>query len=89
MHKCPRFRNCWVPLCPLDPEMEKRDNLPGEPDCPLSKSKRYTLGEGLPMHGLTKREWAAKLNWERKSILEREKTKSRLKEFSFQPETPI
>ncbi len=83
MHKCSRFRLCSVPLCPLDHEMDNRDKFRGEPGCPLSKTKRYALGAGLPMHGLTKKEWAAKLNWDKKSLQEKEKVRKRLKQHSF------
>ena len=33
--KCPRSQRCSVPLCPLDPEVEKRVYLEGEPTCGL------------------------------------------------------
>ena len=85
---CPRYLNCSVPQCPLDPNMDLRDRLPGEPNCPLSKTVRYRLGEGLPMHGLIKREWAAKLNWESKSQRSRDITLSRLRQFSFASRSP-
>ena len=87
-HNCPRYSSCSVPKCPLDHGIDKRDRLPGEPDCPLSKAKRYKLGEGLPNHGLTKRELAARLNWERKSGKDRIEMQDRLRKFSFQPSTP-
>jgi len=87
-HSCPRYASCSVPKCPLDPGMDKRDVLPGGPGCPLPKAKRFKLGEGLPNHGLTKREWAAHLNWERKTSKNKREVQDRLRKFSFQPSTP-
>ena len=41
MKKCSRFQRCSVPLCPLDPEVEKRVYLEGESTCKLD-SERLT-----------------------------------------------
>ncbi len=30
---CPRFGKCNAPVCPLDPDWQKRLHLPGEPTC--------------------------------------------------------
>ena len=35
MERCPRFRRCSAPLCPLDIDMDKRVEYSGEPRCPL------------------------------------------------------
>ena len=33
MYDCPKFDGCSAPICPLDPEMEKRTHLEGERVC--------------------------------------------------------
>lgn len=35
VEKCPRFKKCSVPLCPLDQDVETRIYLEGEPTCKL------------------------------------------------------
>jgi hypothetical protein len=37
MKKCPRFETCSIPICPLDPDKEKRLELKGEAKCILYK----------------------------------------------------
>jgi len=35
IQRCPRFRKCDAPLCPLDPNLKLRIYLPGDPTCQL------------------------------------------------------
>lgn len=60
MQDCRKYDWCSCPMCPLDLEQELRVALSGEPKCRLLKAERFKLGEGLPRHGLTKKEWAGK-----------------------------
>ena len=62
MRQCPRFERYSVPLCPLDAHQDSRAKLRGEPTCTLPKSVRHRIGgeAGLPLEGLTRREWAAR-----------------------------
>ena len=36
MKKCPKFVKCNAPLCPLDPDVEQRVYVKGEPVCEQS-----------------------------------------------------
>ncbi len=45
MKKCPRFQRCSVPLCPLDPEVEKRVYWEGEPTCKLDFERLTTIAD--------------------------------------------
>jgi len=33
MENCNKFNSCSAPICPLDPDWEKRNYLKGEPSC--------------------------------------------------------
>lgn len=83
MKRCPRFIQCTAPRCPLDPLQERRTELPGEPRCTLSKSKRLALGRGtaLPRQGLTKMEWARREAWHRLSETEKASRLAHLRPF--------
>lgn len=35
MDKCPKYPRCSAPLCPLDPDMDKRFYIEGDPICRL------------------------------------------------------
>ena len=85
MRQCPRFINCSVPICPLDPLQDIRDRLPGEPTCKLSKTKRHRIGKEfeLEREGLTKSEWAAKQRWESLSEIEKKRRIAHLERFSI------
>jgi hypothetical protein len=61
MKRCPRFDGCSIPRCPLDYFMKERTELPGEPQCPLTrvlvKNKHKKRIEGImsaTMRGLLK-----------------------------------
>jgi len=56
----PRFEKCSVNVCPLDPKMQEKEQLPGETGCPMRKSVRLRLGKDLSWLGLTPRELTAK-----------------------------
>ena len=77
---CSRWGKCSIPICPLDPDQELRVKLPGDPKCTISKNLRYRLGEGLPLHGLTKKEYAGRKLWEALSEDEKEKVRKRVRE---------
>ena len=48
MKKCSRFQRCSVPLCPLDPEVEKRVYLEGESTCRLNFERLAAIaGDGF------------------------------------------
>ena len=61
MEQCPRWNYCSVPKCPLDPLIDKRVKLQGDPSCTLAKSIRTRIAKGseLPYQGMTKKEWSA------------------------------
>ena len=45
IQRCPRFRKCDAPLCPLDPKLNVRVYLLGEPTCQLPhKQLKEILG---------------------------------------------
>ena len=69
MQKCPRYKFCNAPKCPLDYFIDKRTKLEGEEKCELAKSIRKRIGKGtaLKYQGMTKREWTGKKIWESKS----------------------
>ncbi len=45
MEKCSRFQRCSVPLCSLDPEVEKRAYLEGDPTCQLGFEQLATIAD--------------------------------------------
>src|SRR5262245_10590444 len=60
---CPQFDSCSAPACPLDPEAEVRDVLPGDPECGPRRSVRERIAakyqaDLLPWRGLLPRERA-------------------------------
>lgn len=64
LYHCPKFDRCNVNKCPLHPDYDTLQNLPGEPStCRLSKAKRIAIASeypgALPRGGLTTREWSA------------------------------
>ena len=69
MRRCPRFKFCNAPKCPLDYFINDRVKLTGEDKCALPKSIRKRIGKGteLEYQGMTKREWIGKKIWEAKS----------------------
>ena len=73
---CPRFRECSVNVCPLDPDHAKRNRLSDEPKCTFAKIRRIRIAEMhpgvLPMGGMTGREFAGKRVWEAKPEAERQ-----------------
>jgi hypothetical protein len=83
MSKCPRFNRCSVPVCPLDLLQDGRSRLRGEPLCGFSKARRHRIGKDakLPRQGLTKREWAAYLRWQRLPESERRRRTAGLRPF--------
>lgn len=46
MH-CPRFNDCSVNICILDPEVNLRNRLPGENLCPFATKKRAREQKGM------------------------------------------
>lgn len=62
MRSCPSYSTCSANICPLETVFRTslRFKFPEEADCAAQKSVRYRLGEGLPLHGLTKREFMAR-----------------------------
>lgn len=57
MERCPNFDECSAPKCPLDEFISVRVSYPEDPICTLPKEKRMELGEDLPRHGLTYKEF--------------------------------
>ena len=45
MKKCSRFQRCSAPLCPLDPESEKRVYLEKEPTCRLDLERLRVIAD--------------------------------------------
>ena len=83
MTKCPRYAVCSAPVCPLDPDQDKRTRLQGEPKCPLSKRLRIRLAEGadLERDGMTKSEWARHRQWSEMTESERARRTAKLRPF--------
>jgi len=83
--KCPRFKNCSAPICPLDPLQDNRTYLEGEDRCQLPKSRRLRIADGtsLPKQGMTNREWAGKQSWDQLSEAEQERKNANLARFAF------
>jgi len=46
MEKCPYFLRCSAPLCPLDPDIEKRAYVKGDPTCHLPLKKLSLVFDG-------------------------------------------
>jgi len=46
---CPRFRSCSANLCPLDPEISFRNELPKEEVCPFTIKKRSKNQKGIKL----------------------------------------
>ena len=41
--KCPKYQRCSAPLCPLDPDMNKRFYIKGDPICGLPVEELITI----------------------------------------------
>ena len=41
--KCPKYPKCSAPLCPLDPDMDKRFYIEGDPICRLPVEELITI----------------------------------------------
>ena len=48
MH-CPRFNDCSVNICILDPEVNLRNRLPEENPCPFTIKKRSKEQKGIKL----------------------------------------
>lgn len=79
-HSCPRFEDCNVNLCPLDPDKSNKALLPEESKCSLRKSIRLRLGKNLPNLGLHPREFNARKRWVQLGQIEKEQRITQLKE---------
>lgn len=58
---CGQYEACSCPRCPLDPAVDTRDALPGEPTCTARRTTRERIAasypaELLPWRGLLPRE---------------------------------
>lgn len=83
MQKCPRFKRCSVPICPLDRLMKQRTKVEGEPKRTLPKNTRLKLGKDLPWKGLWSREISGIRNWENLSEEKKIEVKVRLRKMAF------
>ena len=58
--ECPRFEECSVNHCPLDPEAESRVSLPGDSETKcnarITTRKKIALEYGLLNRGMTEKE---------------------------------
>lgn len=74
MKQCPRFGSCSVNKCPLDPDINLRNELKGEKKCDMAKSVRLRIGKefNLEKLGLTDREWSARKRYENLSPEDKE-----------------
>ena len=83
MRKCPKFKNCSVPICPLDLNQDYRDRVKNESKCKLSKKRRMRIAKNtkLERQGMTKSEWAAKKRWD--GLAESEKQRRIAKLIGF------
>lgn len=73
--QCPRFSSCSVNKCPLDSDINLRNELKGEEKCGMAKSIRLRIGKefNLEKIGLTDREWSARKRYDNLSPEEKEK----------------
>ena len=46
---CPRFENCSINICPLDPKVNLRNKLPEENNCPFTIKKRSRSQKGMKL----------------------------------------
>ena len=80
--ECPRFESCSVNICPLDPDVAKRNRITGEPHCTMAKVHRVKVGSRypdlLPLGGMKPKEFAAKERWESLTDEERNSITSQL-----------
>jgi len=88
-YECPSFDSCSAPLCPLDPDIDKRIRYPDEDKCKAHKTTRERIGrkypELLPYQGLTKREWAGKKRSDSLTPSEKNELLRRLKKGKNRP----
>ena len=79
MENCPRFKFCSANRCPLDLDIDLRNELNGEEKCGMAKSIRLRIGKefNLEKMGLTEREWSARKRYESMSAEDKEKLVSR------------
>lgn len=68
MRECKYFISCSAPKCPLDPEMNIRTYIKGEPVCKLDKRSRKSLGKNLPNKGLFPKELGGLKAWKNTSL---------------------
>lgn len=73
MRECKYFISCSAPKCPLDPEMNIRTYIKGEPVCKLDKRSRKSLGKDLPNKGLFGNELGALKRWQNGATEQKEK----------------
>ena len=94
---CWRFHQCSAPVCPLDPNMLKRESRQhGEEKCHLQKTTRLRIVQqaktkglaavaALPYGGLTRPEWAGHAWWESRSDEQRKSKLAALAKTAFVP----
>lgn len=80
---CPRFEKCNVNICPLDPDWEPRNRLPGDPKCTMEKGVRLRLGKNLSTFGLKPLELKAKRQWDGLSEEKREARRDAARELGL------
>jgi hypothetical protein len=75
MENCPRFKFCSANRCPLDSDIDLRNEIKGEEKCGMAKSIRLRIGKefNLEKMGLTEREWSARKRYENLSPEDKEK----------------
>lgn len=90
---CSRFESCPVPKCPLDPMIEKRSEIEGDPRCTMPRQTRHRywesmprdLKEMLPFQGYFEQELnrinAARARWDALPEDEKERIRARGKEI--------
>lgn len=50
LRRCPRFDRCSINICPLDFEVNLKNKLPEEENCPFSIKKRGKDQKGIKTH---------------------------------------
>lgn len=84
--ECPRFKECSVNHCPLDPKRHWRKSIPGDKErkCPMEKRVRYRIGckyaAILKDRGLTPSEVAGAKLWSKLSEFQQWTIRERARE---------
>ncbi len=90
LYECPKFDLCSVNKCVLDLNYPNLyiDKTDTERICKLNKNKRIIIASRYPgllkYQGLTKKEFAGKMRWEKMEPETKDKILSTIKKYNFE-----